>query len=161
MLYKWQLNDGNGIRKIVPQKITPQKTALQKIASYENTLYEYSPLWKLPPVKIIPQKFSPEKMPPGKITPNEIPSLLINHTNEKKNKIIKFFVLKKAVQYNILMKITKVLFWYTNDLTENTGLRYFLYRMKKIQISNESENRQVSFTCQSDKSRRTNTRQSN
>ena len=48
--------------------------------------------------------------PPGKITLNEIPSPLINHTNERKNKITKFFALKKAVQYNILIKITKVLF---------------------------------------------------
>ena len=73
--------------------------------------YEYSHLWELPPVKITPQNFSPEKIPPpGKITPNEIPSPLINHTNERKNKIIEFFVLKKAVQYNIFIKITKVLF---------------------------------------------------
>ena len=67
-------------------------------------------------MKITPQKFVPEKIapwenyPPGKITPNEIPSPLINHTNERKNKIIEFFVLKKAVQYNIFIKITKVLF---------------------------------------------------
>ena len=33
--------------------------------------------------------------------------------------------------------------------------------MKKIQKSNESENRQVTFTCQLYKSRRTKTRQSN
>ena len=33
--------------------------------------------------------------------------------------------------------------WYTDDLTENTGIRYFLYRMKKIQKSNENENRQM------------------
>ena len=52
----------------------------------------------------------PRKSPPGKITPNEIPFPLINHTNERKNKITKFFALKKAVQYNILIKITNVLF---------------------------------------------------
>ena len=68
--------------------------------------YESFPLWKLPP-RIFPPRKSP---PPGKITPNEIPSPLINHTNERKNKIIEFFVLKKAVQYNIFIKITKVLF---------------------------------------------------
>ena len=34
----------------------------------------------------------------------------MNNTNEGKNKITKFFALKKAVQYNILIKITKVLF---------------------------------------------------
>ena len=50
---------------------------------------------------------------------------------------------------------------YTNDFTENTGLRYFLYRVKKIQKPNESEDRQVAFTCHLYKSRRTKTRQSN
>ena len=50
---------------------------------------------------------------------------------------------------------------YTADLTKNTRLRDFLYRMKKIQKSNESKNRQVAFTCQLYKSRRTKTRQSN
>ena len=116
-----------------PQIIFPQKIAP----------YEYSPLWKLPSVKI-----TPRKLPPGKITPNEIPSPLINHINERKNKITKIFSLKKAVQYNILTSL-------------HTGPRYFLYRMKKIQKSNESENHQVAFTCQLHKSRRTKTRQSN
>ena len=153
---KWQLNDGNGIRKIAPQKI-----ALQKIDSYENTPYEYSSLWKLPPVKITPRKFSPEKMPPGKITPNEIPSLLINHANEKNQQNYKIFCLEESCAIQHPYENNQGPLWYTNDLTENTGFRYFLYWMKKIQISNESENRQVDFTCQLDKSRRTNTRQSN
>ena len=50
---------------------------------------------------------------------------------------------------------------YTDDLTENTELRYFLYRTKNTQKSNGSENRQVPFTCQLYKSRKTKTRQSN
>ena len=62
------------------------------------------------PVKITPRNLRPRKLPPGKITPNEVPLSLINHTNGRKNKITNFFVLKKAVQYNILIKITKVLF---------------------------------------------------
>ena len=45
-----------------------------------------------------------------KIPPHEIPSPLINHTNERKSKTAKFFALKKAVQRNSLIKITKVLF---------------------------------------------------
>ena len=58
-----------------------------------------------------PQKFAPEKiLPPLKIAPLEIPSPLINNTNKRKNKITNFFALKKAVQHNILTKITKVLF---------------------------------------------------
>ena len=48
-----------------------------------------------------------------------------------------------------------------NTTSLHTGPRYFLYRMKKIQKSNESENRQMAFTCQLYKSRRTKTRQSN
>ena len=98
-------------QKIAPQKITPQKIGPQKISPYENTPplnippYESSPLRKLPP-----RNLAPRKLPPGKITPNEIPSSLINHTDESKNKVTKFFALKKAVQYNILIKITKVLF---------------------------------------------------
>ena len=123
--------------------------------------YEYSHLWELPPVKITPQNFSPEKIPPpGKITPNEIPSPLINHTNERKNKII-IFCLEKSCAIQHPYQNNQGPLWYTDDLTENTGLRYFLYRMKKIKKSNESENCQVAFICQLYKSRRTKTRQSN
>ena len=94
-----------GIRKIAPQKITHKK-----IAPYENPRYEYSPLWKFLLVKITPQNFAPEKIVPCEISPHEIPSPLTNHANESKNKNTKFFALKKAVQHNILIKITKVLF---------------------------------------------------
>ena len=69
-------------------------TGIRKIAPYESSYLRKLPPWNLPS---------------GKITPNEILSPLINHTNERKSKIIKFFPLKKAVQYNILIKITKVL----------------------------------------------------
>ena len=57
-----------------------------------------------------PRIFRSGKLPPGKITANEIPSPPINHTYERKNKITNFFALKKAAQYNILMKTTNVLF---------------------------------------------------
>ena len=75
------------------------------------------PLWKYPPMKAPPcENYPPEFFPwencplwklppPGKIIPNEIPSPPINHTNERKNKITKFFALKK-----MLIKITKVIF---------------------------------------------------
>ena len=72
---------------------------------------------KVPPCEnfapeIFPRENCPlGKFPPhGKITLNEIPSPLINHTNEGKNKITKFFALKKGMQYNILIKTTNVLF---------------------------------------------------
>ena len=141
-------------RKLPPEKLPPpQKIAHEKIAPYENTPYEYPPLWKLPP-----QKFAPEKIAPYEIPPHEIPSPLTKHTNESKIKCTKFFAFKKAVQHNILIKTSKVPF-YTDNLTENPGLRYFLYRMKKIRKSNEGENRQMTFTCQLHKSGRTKTRQ--
>ena len=74
--------------------------------------YEYSSLMKSPPVKITPQKSAPEKIAPYENSPppHESPSSLINHTNQRKNKTIKLFALKKAVQHNIPIKITKVLF---------------------------------------------------
>ena len=95
------------------------------------------------------------KFPPGKITPNEIPSPLINHTNERKNKIAKVFALKKAVQYNILIKITKVLFDAQMTSQKIRGLDTFFTEWMKIQKFAKSENRYVAFTCQLYKSRRT------
>ena len=123
----------DGIRKIAPQKITPQKIAPQKISPYENY-----PLWKL-----LPRIFPPKKLSPGKITPNEIPSPLINHANERKNKITKFFALTKAVQYNILIKTTNVLFDTQMISQKILGLDTFFTEWIKS------------------KSRRTETRQSN
>ena len=79
-----------------------------------------------------PRKFPPMKiLPPEKITPNEIPSPFINHTNERKNKITKFFALKKAVQYNILIKITKVLFDTQMISQKILGLDTFFTEWKK------------------------------
>ena len=84
-----------------------------------------------------PSEFSPQenrplwKFPPGKITPNEIPSPLINHTNERKNKIAKVFALKKAVQYNILIKITKVIFDTQMISQKIRGLDTFFTEWKK------------------------------
>ena len=83
--------------------------------------YESCSLWKLPP----------RNLPPVKITSNEIPSPLINHTNERKNKIIEFFVLKKAVQYNIFIKITKVLFDTQMISQKILGLDTFFTEWKK------------------------------
>ena len=58
---------------------------------------------KAPPCENCP----PRKLPPGKITPNEIPSLLINHTNERKKIIkLKFFCLAEscAIQHFAISK---------------------------------------------------------
>ena len=61
----------------------------------------------LPPRKLTPMKsLRLRKLPPS----HEIPSPLINHTNERKTKITKFLAFRKVVQRNILIKITKVFF---------------------------------------------------
>ena len=92
-------------RKLPPRKLLPRKLTPMKIPPMNIPPYESFPMWKL-----TPRNLRPRKLPTVKITPNEIPSPLINYINERKNKIIDFFVLKKAVQYSILIKITKVLF---------------------------------------------------
>ena len=82
------------------------KLPTRKLLPYENTSpINIPPMKAPPPVKITFQNFFPKKIdpckncpPPGKITPNEIPSPVINHRNKRKNKITKFFALKKAVQ---------------------------------------------------------------
>ena len=72
-----------------------------KASTCENYLHKFAH------EKIVPYGNSPlRKSPP----PMKIPSPLINHTNERKNKNTKFFALKKVLQHNILMKIAKVLF---------------------------------------------------
>ena len=121
------------LENCLPENCPPsQKIALQKITPDENT-----PLWILPTMKIPPNEYYPLwKLPPGKITPNEISSPIINHTNERKNKITKFFYLEGSCAIQHPYQNNQGLLWYTDDLTENTGLRYFLYRMKKIQKSN-------------------------
>ena len=112
-----------------PENPSPPK---KKIAPYGN-----SPLWIFPPMKASPCRnyppriFPPRKSPPGKITPNEISSLLINHPNERKNKITKFFTLKKAVQYNILIKIAKILFATQMISQKILGLDTFFIEWKK------------------------------
>ena len=84
-----------------------------------------------------------------KSTPHEIPFPLINQTNERKKKI---FCLEKSCATKHPYQNNQGLFWYTDDLIENTGLRY------DTKKSNESENRQMALTCQLYKSGRTKTR---
>ena len=122
------------------------------------------PLWKLPPLKITAPPRHTKNLPPRKLTPmkslrlrklppsHEIPSPLINHTNERKNKITKFLAFRKVVQRNILIKITKVFFDTQMISQKILGLDTFFTEWK---------NSQVAFTCQLYKSRRTKTRQSN
>ena len=77
-----------GIRKITPPKITHQK-----IVAYES-----SPCKKHPPEIYLRENPPPpwENHAPWNILPTY--------------KSYKFFAVKKAVQHNILIKITKVLF---------------------------------------------------
>ena len=82
-------------------------------------------------MKITPQKFAPEKIAPYEIPPHEIPSRLTNHTIESKIKNTKFFALKKAVQHNSLIKITKVLFDNQMISQKILGLDTFFTEWKK------------------------------
>ena len=128
------------IRKISPQKISP---------------YEYSPH------ESSPWKFSPEKIAPWENYPQWNPLPTYKSYKWKKKQNYKIFCLEESCAIQHPYQNNQGPLWYTDDFTENTGLRYFLYRVKKIQKSNESANRQVAFTCQLYKSRRTKTRQSN
>ena len=93
---------------------------------------------KLPPRKLSPWEKYPQWNPP--------PTYKSYKWKKKQN--YQIFCLEESCAMQHPYQNNQGPLWYTNDLTENTGLRYFLYRMKKIQISNESENRQVAFTCQ-------------
>ena len=123
---------------------------------------------KAPPCENYPP---PRIFPPRKLAPVKIPSwenypqsnLLSTYKSYKwkKKQNYKIFCLEESCAIQHPYQNNQGPLWYTDDFTENTGLRYFLYRVKKIQKSNESANRQVAFTCQLYKSRRTETRQSN
>ena len=133
----------------VPGKFPPRKFPPRKLPPMKISPYEYVPLWKLPPVKITPlptEKIaSCENFPLGKLPPMKSPPHLQIIQMKKKTKLQIFLPWRKLC----------------NTISLHTGLRYFLYRMKKIQKSNQSENRRVTFTCQLYKSRRTKTWQSN
>ena len=116
----------NGIRKIVPWKITPPPPKKKIVPLWKHPLWIF-PQWKLP-LRIFP----PRKLAPGETTSSEIPSPFINHASERKNKIIEFFTFKKAVQYNILFKITKVLFDTQVISQKILGLDTFFTESKKI-----------------------------
>ena len=108
-------------RKLLPRKLPTRKSSPRKLPPVKILPYDSSTLWKLPP----------RKFPPMKITPLEIPSRLTNHANERKNKIAKFFALNKAVQHNILIKITKVLFDTQMISQKILGLDTFFTEWKK------------------------------
>ena len=86
---------------------------------------------KLPPKKLTPRKLPTRKLPPMSIPSMKSPSPLINHTNERKSKTINFFALKKAVQHNILIKLTKVLFDTQMIWQKILGLNTFFKEWKK------------------------------
>ena len=104
---------------------------------YEYSPYESSPLWKLPPPpshqEFTPEKIDPyEKSPPEKITSiawNPLPTYKSHKWKKKQNYKISCLQESCATQYPY--QNNQGFRWYTDDLTENTGLRYFLYRMKK------------------------------
>ena len=56
----------------------------------------------------------------------------------KEKKITNFFALKKAVQYNILIKITKVLFYAQMIPQKILGLDTFFTEWKKVERKRKS-----------------------
>ena len=115
------------LRKLSPMKIPP------------------SPLRIFPPVIAPPVKITPEKIAPYENYPpwNPLPSY--NSCKWKKKQNYKIFCIEESFATQHPYQNNQSPLCYTDDLTENTGLRYFLCRMKKIQNSNESENRQMAL----------------
>ena len=129
-----------------------------------SQIYNY--IWyqeNCPPRNLLPRKMPPVKIHPllGKLLPMKSLPTYKSYRWWKKKQNYKFFWLEESCAIQHHYQNSQGPLWYKDDLTENTGLRYFLYRLKKVQKFNESENWQVAFTCQLYKSRRTKTRQSN
>ena len=120
-----------------------------------------SPLWKLPPEHFLPENCPLWKFPPRENFSQWNPLPTYKSYKWKKKRNYKIFCLEEGCAIQHPYQNNQGPLWYTDDLTENTGLRYFHYRMKKIQKLTESKNRPVAFTCQLYKSRRTKTRKSN
>ena len=104
--------------------------------NYVTWYQENCPLWKLPPVKITPQNFFPEKIPPWEnyLQSNPLPTYRSYKWKKKQNN--KIFCLEESCAIQHLYQNNQCPLWYTDNFTENAGLRYFLYRVKKIQKSN-------------------------
>ena len=118
--------------------------------------YESSPCENYPPEICSPENCTLWKSPPLR----KLPPLAPTHTY-KSYQNYKIFGLEESCATQHPYQNNQGPLWYSDDRAENTGIRYFLYRIKKVQKLNESENRQMAFTCQLYKSRRTKTRQSN
>ena len=136
-----------------------------------------SPMKILPPLNILPMEAFPWENYPPEICPRENcplwkfppwenyfrrnPHPTYKSYKWKKKQNCKSFWIKESCATNHPYQNNQGPLWCTHDLTENTGLTYFLYRMKKSQKSNGSKNRQMGFTGQLYNSRRTKTRQPN
>ena len=128
-------------RKLPPTKLPTRKLPPMKIPPMNIPPYDSSPLWKL-----LPEIYSWENWPLWKLPPLKSPPHLQIIQMKEKTKLQSFLSWRKlAIQHPYQNNHGPL--WYADDLTENTGLRYFLYRIKKIKKSNESENRQMAFTC--------------
>ena len=126
----------------------------------ENCPLENCPPENYPHQKISPYESSPcENCPPEYLPRENYPQWnpLSTYKSYKwmKKQNYKIFCLEETCAIQHPYQNNKRPFWYTDDLTENTALRYFLDRVKKIQKSNESANHQVAFTFQLHESRRT------
>ena len=115
-------------------------------------LTENYSLWKLPLWKLPPEFF------PQKIAPLENPLPTYKSYKWKKKQNYNFFWLEESCAKQHPYQNNQFPLWYTDDLTENTGLRYL-----KSTNWKKAKNRQMTFTCTCPlyKLRRTKTRQSN
>ena len=82
--------------------------------------------YKLPPVKITPQNFSPEKTAPWENYPQSNPLSTYKSYKWKKKQNYKIFCFEESCAMQHPYQNNQRPLWYTDDFTEDTGLRYFL-----------------------------------
>ena len=107
------------------------------------------PPMKAPPCENYPKNFSPRKISPWENYSQSNPLPTYKSYKWKKKQNYKIFCLEESCAIQHPYQNNQGPLWYTNNLTENTGLRYFLYRMKKIQKSNESAKWHLLASCTS------------
>ena len=147
-----------GYQENWPLENCPRENCPQKIPPYENTPVESSSCENYPPEICVRENSSLlkfllwENYPPW----NPLPTYKSYKWKKKQN--YNFFWLEESCAKQHPYQNNQFPLWYTDDLTENTGLRYL-----KSTNWKKAKNRQMTFTCTCPlyKLRRTKTRQSN
>ena len=115
---------------MVSGKLSPGKSPPAPPKKKIVSLWKY-PLWIFPLVKITPQNFSPEKIGPWRNYLQWNPLPIYKSCKWKKKQNYRIFYLEESCAIQHPYQNNQGPLWYTGDLTENTGIRYFLYRIKK------------------------------